>query len=93
MEKARQNSENAEKTGDSVRKISEQILAINGMNAQIATATEEQTSVASIVVDNVSNMHASFQSTLDSLEEVRHVATNLHGLSDKLKNATGQFNL
>ena len=93
MEKARQNSENAEKTGLSVRKISEQILAINGMNAQIATATEEQTSVASIVVDNVSNMHASFQSTLNSLEEVRHVATNLHELSDKLKDATGQFNL
>ena len=63
MEKARQNSENAEKTGLSVRKISEQILAINGMNAQIATATEEQTSGASIVVDNVSIILSSFIST------------------------------
>jgi len=93
MDKARQNSENAEKTGESIKKIAEQILAINGMNAQIATATEEQTSVASTVVDNVSNMHSSFQSTLNSLEEVRNVATNLHELSDKLTDATNQFNL
>lgn len=93
MEKAKLNSENAKKTGESIRKISEQILAINGMNAQIAAATEEQTSVASTVVDNVSNMHASFESTLNSLEEVRTVATNLHALSDKLKKATAQFSL
>jgi len=93
MEKAKLNSDNAEKTGDSIRKIAEQILAINGMNAQIATATEEQTSVASIVVDNVSNMHSSFESTLNSLEQVRNVATNLHGLSDKLLDATSRFNL
>ncbi|MGB0988607.1 MAG: methyl-accepting chemotaxis protein, partial [Pseudoalteromonas spongiae] len=93
MEKAKQNSDNAAKTGDSIRKIAEQILAINGMNAQIATATEEQTSVASIVVDNVSNMHSSFESTLNSLEQVRSVATNLHDLSDKLLDATSRFNL
>ncbi|WP_372768361.1 methyl-accepting chemotaxis protein [Pseudoalteromonas sp.] len=93
MEKAKLNSDNAEKTGESIRKIAEQILAINGMNAQIATATEEQTSVASIVVDNVSNMHSSFESTLNSLEQVRNVATNLHDLSDKLLDATSRFNL
>lgn len=93
MEKAKQNSENAEKTGESVSKIADQILEINGMNAQIAAATEEQTSVASTVVDNVSNMHASFESTLNSLEQVRNVATNLHDLSDKLLEATSRFNL
>ena len=93
MEKARSNAENAEQTGHSVRKIAEQILEINGMNAQIATATEEQTSVASTVVENVSNMHVSFEQTLNSLEEVRNVATNLHGLSDQLLEATSKFNL
>jgi len=93
MEMARNNAQSAEKTGQSIEKISDQILSINTMNAQIATATEEQTSVASIVVDNVSNMHESFQSTLQSLNEVREVAGNLHQLSDSLTNATDKFSV
>ncbi len=90
-EQARSNAEAAEETGLSVRKISDQINSINGMNAQIAAATEEQTSVAAMVVDNVTNMHASFEETLSSLAQVREVAKNLHYLSDNLLDATSKF--
>ncbi|MBQ4833584.1 methyl-accepting chemotaxis protein [Pseudoalteromonas sp. MMG010] len=88
---AQDNATAAEKTGVSIEKIAEQILEINGMNAQIATATEEQTSVAAMVVENVSNMHESFEDTMQSLSEVGDVAQNLHTLSDNLLNATAKF--
>ncbi|WP_017445358.1 methyl-accepting chemotaxis protein [Gayadomonas joobiniege] len=88
---ATNNAEAAESTGQSIEKISEQILQMNGMNAQIATATEQQTNVASVVLENVSNMHISFEQTMDSLSAVRDVAENLHQLSDSLLSATDKF--
>ncbi|OUS74584.1 chemotaxis protein [Pseudoalteromonas sp. A601] len=81
----------AENTGVSIEKIAEQMLEINGMNSQIAAATEEQTSVAAMVVENVSNMHTSFEDTMQSLAAVRDVAKNLHYLSDNLLDATAKF--
>ncbi len=88
---ARNNADAAEETGISMKKISEQILSINGMNAQIAAATEEQTSVAAMVVNNVSNMDSSFEDTQCSLKTIREVAKNLHYLSDNLLDATSKF--
>ncbi len=88
---ATDNANAAEKTGISIEKIAEQMLEINGMNSQIAAATEEQTSVAAMVVENVSNMHISFEDTMDSLTAVRDVAKNLHYLSDNLLDATAKF--
>ncbi|MFC3033835.1 methyl-accepting chemotaxis protein [Pseudoalteromonas fenneropenaei] len=88
---ASSNAAAAEATGRSIQEISEQILAINGMNSQIAAATEEQTSVAAMVVDNVSNMHQSFEDTMHALAQVRDVAKNLHQLSDSLTDATAKF--
>ncbi|GAB0110377.1 hypothetical protein PA7559_16450 [Pseudoalteromonas distincta] len=90
---ATDNATAAEKTGISIEKIAEQMLEINGMNTQIAAATEEQTSVAAMVVDNVSNMHVSFEDTMSSLLAVRDVAKNLHYLSDNLLDATAKFKI
>ncbi|WP_372858857.1 methyl-accepting chemotaxis protein [Pseudoalteromonas sp.] len=90
---ATDNASAAEQTGISIEKIAEQILEINGMNSQIAAATEEQTSVAAMVVDNVSNMHVSFEDTMSSLAAVRDVAKNLHYLSDNLLDATAKFKI
>ena len=90
---ATDNASAAEQTGASIEKIAEQILEINGMNSQIAAATEEQTSVAAMVVDNVSNMHGSFEDTMSSLKAVRDVAKNLHYLSDNLLDATAKFKI
>ena len=88
---ASNNATAAENTGISIEKIAEQMLEINGMNSQIAAATEEQTSVAAMVVENVSNMHTSFEDTMASLTAVRDVAKNLHYLSDNLLDATAKF--
>ena len=90
---ATDNATAAEKTGVSIEKIAEQMLEINGMNSQIAAATEEQTSVAAMVVENVTNMHESFEDTMDSLAAVRDVAKTLHYLSDNLLDATAKFKI
>ncbi|MFY8273196.1 methyl-accepting chemotaxis protein [Pseudoalteromonas sp. SSDWG2] len=88
---ATDNAVAAEQTGLSIEQIAEQILSINTMNGQIAAATEEQTSVAAMVVDNVTSMHRSFEDTMQALSEVRDVAKNLHYLSDNLLDATAKF--
>ncbi|WP_448547844.1 methyl-accepting chemotaxis protein [Thalassotalea fusca] len=90
---AKDNAEAAEQTGSSISLVSEQILSINTMNAQIATATEQQTNVATMVVDNVTSMHESFENTLAALADIREVAENLHKHSDSLLDATSKFDV
>jgi methyl-accepting chemotaxis protein len=93
MAKSTENEQNARNTGLALKSIQEQIVSINGMNTQIASATEEQSTVASQVVTNVVNMNASFEQTLQVLAEVQEVSDGLLGFADELKNATSQFKL
>jgi methyl-accepting chemotaxis protein len=90
---AERNEEYAAQTGESVQKIAEHINTINGMNTQVATATEEQTAVATTVIENVNDMNASISSTLEALGGIRDVSSNLHTLSDDLLEAASKFKL
>ncbi|ABX50382.1 methyl-accepting chemotaxis sensory transducer [Shewanella baltica OS195] len=93
MSKSSENENNAQNTGSALKSIQQQIVSINSMNTHIASATEEQASVASQVVDNVVNMNASFEQTLQILSQVRNVSEGLVDFADELKNATSQFKL
>nr|WP_320125499.1 methyl-accepting chemotaxis protein [uncultured Shewanella sp.] len=93
MSKSSENETNAQNTGSALKSIQQQIVSINSMNTHIASATEEQASVASQVVDNVVNMNASFEQTLQILSLVRNVSEGLVDFADELKNATSQFKL
>lgn len=93
MSKSSENETNAQNTGIALKSIQQQIVSINSMNTHIASATEEQASVASQVVDNVVNMNASFEQTLQILSQVRNVSEGLVDFADELKNATSQFKL
>jgi len=90
---AERNEEYAAQTGESVQKIAEHINTINGMNTQVATATEEQTAVATTVIENVNDMNTSISSTLEALGGIRDVSSNLHTLSDDLLEAASKFKL
>jgi methyl-accepting chemotaxis protein len=90
---AERNEEYAVQTGESVKKIAEHINTINGMNSQVATATEEQSAVTTLVVDNVNDMNLSISSTLEALSGIRDVSSNLHTLSDDLLEAASKFKL
>ena len=90
---AERNETFAAQTGESVNKIAEHIQTINSLNTQIATATEEQTSVASTVLNNVNDMNESIGSTLEALDGIRDVSKSLHSLSDDLLEAASKFKL
>ena len=90
---AERNEEYAMKTGDSVKLISGHINTIHSLNTQVATATEEQTKVASTVVTNVEDMNSSISSSLEALSDIRNVSSGLHGLSDDLLEAASKFKI
>jgi len=90
---AERNEEYAMQTGDSVKVIASHINTIHHLNTQVATATEQQTAVASTVVTNVEDMNSSITSSLEALSDIRDVSSGLHGLSDDLLEAASKFKL
>ncbi|NRD75411.1 methyl-accepting chemotaxis protein [Shewanella sp. VB17] len=93
MNRSSENEANAQNTGEALDSIQKHIVNINSMNTQIATATDDQSSVASQVVDNVVEMNASFEQTLLILSEVTDVSEGLSNFADDLKRSTSQFRL
>jgi len=87
------NGKNAQATGNVLTTIGQQIGNINGMNGHIASATDEQTKVATLVVNNVSAMNASFSESLAALQQIRTISIQLSSFADNLKRATSQFRL
>lgn len=90
---AERNEQYAAQTGDSVNKIASHINTIHGLNTQIATATEQQTSVANTVMTNVNDMNQSIGASLEALDGIRDVSKSLHTLSDDLLEAASKFKL
>ena len=90
---AERNEEYAMQTGESVKVIASHINTIHHLNTQVATATEEQTAVASTVVTNVEDMNSSISASLEALSDIRNVSSGLHGLSDDLLEAASKFKI
>lgn len=93
MNRSSKNEDNAQNTGRALDSIQQQIVRINGMNTQIASATDEQSLVASQVVESVVEMNASFEQTLQILVQVQDVSESMSNFADDLKHATSQFKL
>ena len=90
---AERNEDYAMQTGDSVKAIAVHINTIHGLNTQVATATDQQTAVASTVMTNMEDMNNSITSSLEALSDIRDVSGGLHGLSDDLLEAASKFKL
>jgi len=90
-EKANNNEEISREVDQSLTNIKEQIGHISSMNSQIATATEEQSSVAETVVNNIEQMYNSFGETQVSIEEIGTVAHSVDDNAVKLNEATSKF--
>jgi methyl-accepting chemotaxis protein len=93
ISKASDNEKYAQDTGNVLKSIQEKIVSINSMNTHIASATEQQSHVATEVGHNVVEMNESFDETLKILSEVQGVSQGLLGLADELKQSTSQFKL
>jgi methyl-accepting chemotaxis protein len=90
-EKASNNESISREVDQSLNTIKEQIGHISSMNSQIATATEEQSSVAETVVNNIEEMYSSFGSTTIAVDEIGEVAQQLDSNALRIGKATSKF--
>ena len=90
-EKANNNEDISREMGESLDKIKQQIEHISSMNGQIAAATEQQSVVADVVVNNIEEMYQKFSQTSEAVNEMRNVASGLDNNAVKLDQATSKF--
>jgi methyl-accepting chemotaxis protein len=93
-----QSSEATERLAESINQSNEKVLAlfsrlttVNAMNSQIATASEEQTSVIQEISSNVSQGEALSQQTHDSANQTQTQAGELEQASHELGQLISQF--
>ncbi|HBX54032.1 MAG TPA: chemotaxis protein [Pseudomonas sp.] len=86
-------SEQANKAGSSLDAIAQLIGTINAMNAQIASAAEEQTAVAEEINRSVHQIAVSVDSVADETQQGAQTARNLAGLGERLGALVRQFRI
>ncbi|AOT11013.1 methyl-accepting chemotaxis protein [Pseudoalteromonas luteoviolacea] len=79
--------------GQALEEIQSKIANITMMNNQIASAAEQQSSVANIVAETIERMNQSQQQVHASFSDLDEVSHQLHDASDHLMEATGKFKM
>ncbi len=80
--------EQVTEAGSMLQRITHEVEAIRDMNRQIATAAEEQTSVAEDISRNLTEITAIATTNQDNVERTEKASQNLHGLSAQLSEVT-----
>ncbi len=97
MEKGRQQvHQSVEKTteaGVSLESITEAVAKINQMNTQIASAAEEQNSVAEEINKNISRISEYAASTANGAQTTQLASTELEGLSGQMNELMTKFKI
>jgi methyl-accepting chemotaxis protein len=83
----------SQRTGQSLSAITVQIEAISDMNAQVAAATEEQSSVTEEITHNVQGIADLAQATASDVRGCREDCHALSRLADDLSRQMGSFKL
>lgn len=86
-------SEQANHAGNSLDAIAQLIGTINAMNAQIASAAEEQTAVAEEINRSVHKIAVAVDSVADETQQGAQTARNLSGLGERLGALVSQFRI
>ena len=77
--------------GAMLQRITHSVEAIRDMNRQIATAAEEQTSVAEDISRNLTEITTIASTNLDNMQRTEAASRNLHGLSGQLNEVTARL--
>ncbi|MGF1875064.1 methyl-accepting chemotaxis protein [Photobacterium frigidiphilum] len=85
--------EQADNTNDSLLQIGNHIGLISDQNIQVATATEEQSSVVTEINRNVEDINQLTIETADVAEQLANSSEHLHGLSNQLDKLVNSFKL
>ena len=83
--------EQVTQAGLMLERITESVEAIRDMNRQIATAAEEQTSVAEDISRNLTEITSIASTNLDNVQRTEAASNNLHGLSGQLNAVTARL--
>ncbi|MET4000484.1 methyl-accepting chemotaxis protein [Marinobacterium sp. MBR-109] len=83
----------ATQAGEALQTINASVAAINDMNAQIATAAEQQSSVADEINRNITNITQAIEETAAAASQVTTASQELARLSSMLQNNVQQFKL
>ncbi len=73
--------------------ISERIADISDRNTQVATATEEQSTVVHTINQNIEEINAINEMTTATAEELAGASRDLQELSSRLDKMVGSFKL
>ncbi|QJP97079.1 MULTISPECIES: methyl-accepting chemotaxis protein [Pseudomonas] len=85
--------EQVTQAGAMLERITHAVEAIRDMNRQIATAAEEQTSVAEDISRNLTEITSIASTNLDNVQRTESASQNLHGLSGQLNNVTARLSV
>jgi methyl-accepting chemotaxis protein len=85
--------EQADNTNDSLLQIGNHIGLISDQNIQVATATEEQSSVVTEINRNVEDINQLTIETADVAEQLANASEHLHSLSNQLDKLVNSFKL
>lgn len=83
--------EQVTEAGHMLHRITEAVEAIRDMNRQIATAAEEQTSVAEDISRNLTEITQIASTNQDNVKRTETASRNLHGLSGQLNEVTARL--
>ncbi|MCF5098043.1 methyl-accepting chemotaxis protein, partial [Pseudomonas gessardii] len=83
--------EKVTQAGAMLSHISQAVEAIRDMNRQIATAAEEQTSVAEDISRNITQITTVATANLDNVQRTEAASHNLRGLSTELNEVTARL--
>jgi methyl-accepting chemotaxis protein len=83
--------EKVTQAGAMLAHITQAIEAIRDMNRQIATAAEEQTSVAEDISRNITQITTVATANLDNVKRTEAASQNLRGLSGELNEVTARL--
>lgn len=92
-ERASKSVEKAREADGSLRTITEAVTRINDMNALIASAAEEQSSVAEEINRNISNISQVTEQTLTGSQQTASASEELARLSAGLQALVSQFKI
>jgi len=93
QQKAGESVDQAARAGDSLRRINGAVSEINNMNAQIASAAEEQAAVAGEINDNFSSITLSSEQAATGSDQISSASKDLQKLSLKLQESVKRFRI
>jgi len=83
--------EKVAQAGAMLTHITQAVEAIRDMNRQIATAAEEQTSVAEDISRNITQITTVATANMDNVQRTEAASLNLRGLSGELNEVTARL--